>query len=429
MKHETHMTRLTMLLLFLGVAAYFGLYTWQSLTDPFSSVLCYTHTVDDTVEVTGYVIREERVLPAQSGLVDILPEEGEKVAAGETVAMVYQDAAALEQKTTIRQLELELEQLEYSLRQDSGRGDVARLDQDILDAIVTLRSEAAAGDLSHLEENALQLKSMVFHRSYTYNNNAESVEQIRSMIRDVSSRIQSLKQQSAKASRSVTAPVPGVYSGQVDGFESVLTVERLDTLTVSDLDNVRAESVDEEGQAGKLITASHWYFAAAVDEADLPRLSEGAQITLRLSRDEAGQVPARVERVGPVESGRAVVVLSSDRGLSNVTLLRRQTAQLVLDSVTGLRVPKQAIRVEEQTSTDSESGESVTVRKSVVYTVVGTRAERKEVVILAEEEDHFLVEPAPVENPQNTTARKKSLRAGDEIIVTAENLYDGKVVR
>ena len=46
-----------------------------------------------------------------------------------------------------------------------------------------------------------------------------------------------------------------------------------------------------------------------------------------------------------------------------------------------------------------------------------------------EEEDFFLVEPVEVENVQNTTALKKNLRPGDEIIVTAKNLYDGKVVK
>ena len=184
MKQETFITRLTMLLLFVGLAAYFGIYTWNSLNDPFSSALCYTHRVDNVVEAPGFVVREEVVLPRQNGVVDILPEEGEKVAAGETVAMVYKDTSALEKKLEIGRLELELEQLEYSLRQDSGRGDIARLDRDILDAIVQLRGDTATGDFSRLEENAMQLKSMVFHRNYTYNNNTESVESITAMIRE-----------------------------------------------------------------------------------------------------------------------------------------------------------------------------------------------------------------------------------------------------
>ena len=419
MKQETFMTRLTMLLLFVGLAAYFGIYTYNSLNDPFSSALCYTHTVDEAVEVTGYVIREEVVLPQQNGVVDILPEEGEKVAAGETVAVIYKDASALEQKLAIRELELELEQLEYSLRQDSGRGDVVRLDQDILNAVVKLRGESAVGDFSRLEENAMQLKSMVFHRSYTYSNNTESVDSITSMIKEVSGRLKSLEAAMAQEVYRVNAPEPGVYSGQVDGYETVLTADMVGTLTVAQLENVEPLPVSQEGQAGKLITDSRWYFAAALPEEEIRGLKEGDRLTVRFSRDRAGEAEGKVLRIGDAERDLVPVIIVADRKLSEVTLLRKQMVELILESTTGIRVPKSALRVEE----------SEGLRETVVYAVVGQQAERKPVTILAEEEDFYLVEPQKVENPQNTTALKKNLRPGDEIIVNAKNLYDGKVVK
>lgn len=428
MKQETLVTRLTMLLLFLGLAAYFALYTYQSLTDPFSSALCYTYTVDETVETTGYVVRAERVLPVQNGVVDILPEEGEKVAAGETVAVVYQDSAALEEKLAIRQLEWEREQLEYALRQDSGQGDVARLDQDILTALLQLRADTAAGDFSRLEENAMELKSMVFYRGYTYSGSAQSVEGIKTLLEQVQEQLRARKRSAARGTVQVTAPEPGIYSGQVDGYEQVLTVDALDQLTPGGLADLQALPVADEGQAGKLITSSRWYFVTVLDQADAARLKQGQSLTLRFSRDRAGEAAMEVERIGAAEDGRQIVILSSDRQLSAVTLLRRQTVELVLNSTTGIRVPKAALRVEEKTTVDESGGESVT-EQSVVYAVVGMQAERKPVRILAEEEDYFLVEAEPVDNPQNTAELKRSLRSGDEIIVTAWDLYDGKVVK
>lgn len=419
MKQETFITRLTVLLLFVGLAAYFGIYTYNSLNDPFSSALCYTHTVDEAVEVTGYVIREEVVLPRQNGVVDILPEEGEKVASGETVAVIYKDPSALEQKLAIRELELELEQLEYSLRQDSGRGDVVRLDQDILNAVVKLRGESAVGDFSRLEENAMQLKSMVFHRSYTYSNNTESVDKITAMIKEVSGKLKSLETAMAQEAYRVNAPEPGIFSGQVDGYETVLTADMVDTLTVGQLENVEPLSIAQEGQTGKLITDSRWYFAAALPQEEIRGLKEGDRVTIRFSRDRAGEAEGRVLRIGEAEGDLVPVVIAADRKLSQVTLLRKQIVELILESTTGIRVPKSALRVEEN------EGE----RETVVYAVVGQQAERKNVTILAEEEDFYLVEPQEVENPQNTSARKKSLRPGDEIIVNAKNLYDGKVVK
>ena len=134
----------------------------------------------------------------------------------------------------------------------------------------------------------------------------------------------------------------------------------------------------------------------------------------------------QVERIGTPEDGRVAVVLSTDRYLSQVTLLRRQTVELLFDTLTGIRVPKQALRVDTRTVTDAETGEERQEQINVVYALVGTQAEKKPVVIVDQEEDFCLVQPAPA---ATQTEQKKILRAGDEIIVAAEELYDGKVVR
>ena len=55
-----------------------------------------------------------------------------------------------------------------------------------------------------------------------------------------------------------------------------------------------------------------------------------------------------------------------------------------------------------------------------VYTLVGGRAEFKPVEILTEESDFYVVSPA--------TEGRAVLRAGDEVIVRATGLYDGKLL-
>lgn len=60
--------------------------------------------------------------------------------------------------------------------------------------------------------------------------------------------------------------------------------------------------------------------------------------------------------------------------------------------------------------------------------VVGARAEFKPVDIVDDEEDYYLVRAVAVAPGDNNEA-KRSLRAGDEIILSGEELYDGKVVR
>lgn len=60
-------TKLLMAALFLGVAGYFGIQAFQYLDDPLGVTLAYRYEVEQAVDMTGYVVREERVLPDEGG--------------------------------------------------------------------------------------------------------------------------------------------------------------------------------------------------------------------------------------------------------------------------------------------------------------------------------------------------------------------------
>ena len=408
MKQGTLINRIVMLLLLAAVLVYLGVSAWRSFRDPYTLVLSYAYTVDDSLEATGFLVREERVLASPGGIVDLLPEEGEKVSRGETVALLYQNDSGLARKEELQSLTMEKEQLQYALERTQSGGDSSQLSQQVIDAIVALRSSVSTGDLTQLEDETLLLKSLVYKRDFTFNGGEEDG--------DAAAAIQS--------SSRLTASQAGVFSGQTDGYESLLTPALLETITpgqLSQLDRQRPQP--DAGAVGKLVTDATWYFVCAMGEEEAGRLIEGRTVTVRFSRDWSGEVDMKVERVGETpENGRVTVVLSSDRYLSETTLLRKQTVELVFDSQTGIRVPTQAVRVEERTVTDPETEEEKQELVTGVYVLVGQQAEFKPVTILAQLEDFALVKSA------DGSDGKKALRAGDEVILSSVELFDGKVI-
>ena len=407
MKQGTLINRIVMLLLLAAVLVYLGVSAWRSFRDPYTLVLSYAYTVDDSLEATGFLVREESVLASPGGIVDLLPEEGEKVSRGETVALLYQNDSGLE-------------------RTQSG-GDSSQLSQQVIDAIVALRSSVSTGDLTRLEDETLLLKSLVYKRDFTFNGGEEdgdAAAAIQSSIDAVDAQIAALSAQAAQDTSRLTAGQAGVFSGQTDGYESLLTPALLETITpgqLSQLDRQRPQP--DAGAVGKLVTDATWYFVCAMGEEEAGRLIEGRTVTVRFSRDWSGEVDMKVERVGETpENGRVAVVLSSDRYLSETTLLRKQTVELVFDSQTGIRVPTQSVRVEERTVTDPETEEEKQELVTGVYVLVGQQAEFKPVTILAQLEDFALVKSA------DGSDGKKALRAGDEVILSSVELFDGKVI-
>lgn len=426
MKQGSLNARIIMLLLLGAILLTIGVSAWNSLREIYPTVLAYTYTVSDSMEATGFLVRQESVLTGQGGTVELLPDEGEKVSRGETVALFYQSDDGLTQRQTLQQLLLEQEQLEYALAQAGGSSDSAQLSTRVADAIADLRGAASSGDLTGLESQTLELKSLIYKHSYTFNQEGDSTAALQASLDEVNTQIHTLTAQASQSTSRVTASQSGVFSGLVDGYESLITPDMLDSVTPSQLEQLARQTPTENTSAiGKLITNSTWYFACTLPEEDAERLVEGRTITVRFSRDWSGEVDMEVERLSDPENGKVLVVLSADKFLSDTTLLRRQTVELVFDTVSGIRLPKEALRVEQQTVTEPDTEEEKQVSVTGVYALVGQRAEFKEVTVLAEEDDYILVKAASTETP---TQEKKALRAGDKIIISSGELYDGKVI-
>ncbi len=421
MKQGTLITRITILIMFLAMVVYLGASAWRSFNDPFSTLVTYAYTLDDSAEATGYLVRQEEAIPGGgSAIVDVRPGEGEKVAAGETVAYLYRDESALERKRQLRSLELEREQLLYSLQRSAAGWDSARLDESIVESMLSLKSAAAYGDLTGLEDQALSLKSLVIRREY----NSGGAADIQAAVAAIDGQIDALQAAAGLDTTPVSVSKSGTFSAVADGYETILTPAALAGLTPTTYQQLTAQKpAAPDGAVGKLVTGSRWYFATTLDAATADRLIEGWSVKVRFSRDWSGEVAMKVERVSDPENGRCAVVLSTDRNLSDTTLLRKQTVDIIFDSVTGVRVPKKAVRSVALDVKDPETKEVTGQRQATgVFVLVGAQAEFKETAIVADDGDYYLLKPV---DPEARTA----LRAGDEVIVAAVDLYDGKVVQ
>ena len=176
-------------------------------------------------------------------------------------------------------------------------------------------------------------------------------------------------------------------------------------MTVAEFEAVQPDEADAHA-IGRLITSTTWYYACVVPASELSDVEEGDRATLTFARDYYQPVTMRVERLGENEAGSRLLVLSSDRALQNVTLLRQQSAEIVFTSYAGLRVPKSAVRVE-----NGQTG---------VYILEGTLAKWKPITILHDTGESYVV--------TLDTSSTNNLWPGDELIINAKNLYDGKVV-
>lgn len=406
---------IVMLLLAAGLAVYFGAYLLDSMYNPFSTTVVYTYTHRDSVEVEGVVVREEYVLAEQTGIVEASRREGERVGSGQIVALVHRDSEAQQNQAELSALENEISVLYQVLGSDLDVLSAARHDESILTSIIALRGSGATQSLSSLDEQVVELKSLILQRDYAYGDNLTQTE-LTLRLNELVAEQKILSAQTGTATQSIYAPMSGLYSGDVDGYESVFTVDSLSELTAEGLQTLLDQTPDEVGNvAGKLILGSGWYLALSVPYEATTALRVGDKLSVGFGGEFATEISMTITQMGDETEGDRLVVLYSDRYMSDTTLLRQTSVELIYDTNTGLRVPKAALRM--VSSTDSEGNVTQTVG---VYAVVAGNAEFQPITVLAEGEDFYVV--------SSVRTGSNALRAGDEIIVYGVDLYDGKQV-
>lgn len=423
MKNNSLGTKLLMTVITLALLVYFGFQGVQYFSDPLSSTLAYTYRVEETASLTGYMVREELVLSGDSsGLLQLQRQEGERVAVGGTVAKVYANQEALDRQKEIENLNGRIEQLTYVQEAEAGVEVARKLDQQIRRNILDHRAALAAGRLNEAEQQSAELRAQVLKYDYT----VSDTEDVDTQLQTLKAELKSLNAQSGGSTKRITAPKSGLYSAVVDGYESLLRPETVSQLMPSDLTALRSE----EGvcsEVGKLVLGKEWFFVAAVPAdtaAKLEKLEQrGTELTLRFAKGVGRDLSVTIASISPEENGRCAVVFRGETYLAQLTMLRQQSAQIVYDEVNGIRIPKEALRVVTRT-VQLEDGSTKESTVTGVYTLLGREARFKPVEVLYTGETYVLAEPA-IRSDQETLR----LRPGDEVIISANNLVDGKILR
>ena len=420
MKQGKPVITLVMVIFAAVLCIYFGAYVFDTFNDPYTTTFTYEYTHSESAQANGVLIRQEQVLQAEAGIVELQCGEGEKLGVGQTAAYVYRDAQAQQDSARLEALESEIAVLESVLTMGAGVDSAAQMDEQVLACVVDLRSAAAAQDFTEMDELVRDVKSHVIQRGVTYSEGV-TVADLKNRLSQLRSDYKSQSSAFSGTYSRVKAKASGTFSALVDGLEDVLTPKSAMELTPSALDSILKAGAGHLDAVGKLITSNRWYFAANLPEEVAETLKVGGSALLRFSGDFRQDVPMRVERLSGAEDGQVCAVFSTDRYLGQTTLLRFQSAELIFNSYAGLRIPKQALHMEKYTTTDEQTGQTTEHQMLGVYVLMAGRAEFKQVKVVTESQDFYVV------NAVDATAAD-TLRAGDEVIVRAVGLYDGKLM-
>ena len=228
----------------------------------------------------------------------------------------------------------------------------------------------------------------------------------------------SLEHQLTGRTTELTASSSGYFSEVVDGYESILTPSSLDEMTVEQFDKTVAQkpSAENSNSLGKIVKGFNWYLAAKIPAEQAERLQVGQELTVNFTQAsmESKVTVHSINHQG--DSDTALLVMEGTEFSSEMVSMREQPIEIIIATYTGLKVPKSAVRVQEQTDSDGK-----TTQIPGVFILSGSIQKFKMINELFEADDYYVVE--------QSATNSDMLVERDQVIVQGKNLQNNMVVK
>lgn len=317
---------------FVAMVAYMTVYVVRLLSESVDTSLVVTATMTDSSTLSGLVIRDELVITSDAPYINVIAADGEKVRAGQTVAVVYATKEARDRAAAASALQAQIAEAEAALNTGGTFGAVQNRERSVTDAIIGLSASIRNGSYAGADTNESALASLIF-RSETTSTTEENLAELQAEYEELTQGVED-------DAEPVAVGQGGTYSAVIDGYEGI-DPEYAMGLSPSTLrELIAAERTISTNAIGKLVLAYKWYYAAIVPRADASKLVAGRTVQLSFGRYYSGYLTAKVEYVGQAEGDEQLILFSMDRGFSDMMAVRAVSAEIVYSEYSGLRVPR-----------------------------------------------------------------------------------------
>lgn len=398
-------------------------YLWIQMTSGFSSGIetepAVMVEVNRTVNAQAYIFRDETVIKVPNRSVAVtLVSDSKRVYNGQRIANIYADSDNAQLQDTITRVQRKIDVLDKSsIDAQFLAADISKVDDDIMDTLNDIYAMSAKGQMSGVVMSSEVFLVKLNRRSHIVNSESDFTPEYKQLL----SERDTLERQINAVSSPVYANSSGYFYSQVDGYEDVFDFSEIDSMTLADFEDIfnSQQSQDTlDTSIGKIVNDFVWYVACNVNSSDLAGLEEGNYYKLLFQENSDVQIKMELSRIiRETSSKNAVCVFRSNTVPADFSYKRSQKAGVVIDKCEGLAIPKQALRV-----VDGING---------VYILVGDVVHFKQVKIISEEEDYYVVSNDTkdyVFEDEDVHSEIPAISLYDNVIVTGKNLFEGKII-
>ena len=351
----------------------------QVFEDDYTTETATVYSSAEKVTFNGVYVRNETIVSGgKNGVLSYPSSDGSKVAKDSVVAYVYRSANDIYINQQIESLKNEVE----ILKKEQSPGTTVVAQPEFISSLIdekyrTITTLAARNDLSSLrsESDDFQMLTGIYQivigEETDYNDRIEQLEK----------QIKLLEAKQNNPIDIITVPNSGYFISYVDGYEDILSTDKLSSITADDIkeviknDGYNAAKVSKKA-VGKIVDDYEWDLVGIVNPKDAS-FNPGKEVKVKLSSTPdllTAKITDVIETDDPEE---CVIVLSCEKLNFNLVQYRTERVEIILDDFNGIKVPREAVRFNK----NNEKG---------VYVLLGQRIAFKKVDVIYECDEYLL---------------------------------------
>ncbi|MGN1225566.1 MAG: HlyD family efflux transporter periplasmic adaptor subunit [Ruminococcus sp.] len=411
MDSNSRTMHILLVVLSIAIIATIGTIFYHFIDTEYKTETAVAATAEQSETFQGVYVRDETVLTYNgSGAISYNVPDGGKVEKNGIIAEIYADQSAIETNQQIATLQQELSLLNRisnpGILQNAQPAELADQVERYYNQITYCKD---CGDLTGLQSAKNDFQIALSAYQLVINQGTENFSQ---QIAAVSEKIATLENSKQSPRDTVKASSAVYFVSYADGYETKLTTDQIDEITIDDVKAVQNNNgLQSETIVGKTIDSYGWYMVGIIDNSTL-KYQVDDTVTLKLANSGATAEAVITDLRTEENLSETLVVLYCNYITSDFVKNRAERVEIIKGVYEGIQVPRSAIRFKEieETSTNVLTGEEITTKVNYrgVYVMDGEEVVFRKLDVVYEGDDYVL----------------SSLNAGDGYLI----LYDSIIV-
>lgn len=337
--HKLNLVKVIILIILLIITlSYIGIVIFNLIKNPTDTFIIENGNLYLEEKADGYILREEVIVQGESyknGIVKI-KNEGEKVAKDEPIFR-YKSGNEDELIKKIEELDVKIQE---ALKNETNIYSPV-LENQIQEKINSIHGINNYSEIKILKE---EINKLILKKAEVVGELSPAGSYIKNLIEERSSYENELNSNAEY----ITAPMSGIVSYKIDGYEDFFSSKNIDYLNRELLENIDVRTgqlIESSNEKAKIVNNYECYIATIMDSDEAKDAKIGDRVSLEFLNLTA--IEATIEKIFEEETGTRVIVFKINYDVEKLLDARKISVNVIWWSKSGLKVPNSAIITEE----------------------------------------------------------------------------------